>query len=152
MRVHLKAWLPTLLVYGSIAAFLGVLVGSAYFSELFAFGRLRNRMSICVERFQSARPEGIPPAVWEHAAGWTNNACNDVCFAAGHVSLEAMQAFVEDLERKLDADPIDVETLYWIWDYLQRIEPTGVHGNSDLSHRWKPVFVEALGDYAPAGR
>ena len=56
--------------------------------------------------------------------------------------LGPLTAFRKELERKAN-NSIRVETLYWIWDELERIEPTGESGDNYVA-RYRPLFIQSL--------
>lgn len=137
----------------SVLAVLGLIVTAVvrHYSQWFPFQQLAVRLQRCSERLQAARPEGNAEERWQGAVIATDHAWTNVCYSPDHVDVAAMRGFVEALEQKLHSGQIDVETLYWVWDTLETIEPTGQYGRTYVE-RFKPDFVEGLGPDAIHGR
>jgi hypothetical protein len=145
MTVQGVKWL---LVLSSLAVLAFILkAGFDHYSKWIPFSRISERGTRCWYRLQAARPQDIPSNVWGNAVVQTNHAWCNVCYAPDYVDATAMSDFVERLEYKLDSGPVTLATLYWAWDELERIEPTGRYG-TDYVARHKPAFLESLGPQA----
>lgn len=145
LTIRAVRWIVVL----SCLAVLGFILktGFDHYAKWIPFGRLSERLKRCSERLQVTRPQGISADIWVHAAIQTDHAWCNVCYSPDYVDVTAMNRFVDGLEHKLNSDPATVTTLYWIWDDLERIEPTGRSGRGYVE-RFKPAFVESLGPHA----
>ena len=80
-----------------------------------------------VERCQAAVPPDVDRQTWKNAWVRTEIAILNVC-APEHVDINELSRLRKGIEQRADG-PLTVDTLYWIWDELARIESTGRYGN-----------------------
>jgi hypothetical protein len=134
VRVTVRRFLLAIAFLADLLSF--CIVPLARLSE---YGRVRGEMQDSIYGLQYRVPQGVNPATWECAWGWTLNAYGNICFSEEHVHIDEMYRLRAELLPKLRG-PGGLQTLAWVWD---RLAQTGPHGRRYVElHR--PSFLNCF--------
>lgn len=101
-----------------------VLAVYAHFErEWFSPRRRDLQIRDAIRSLEARRPPDVTPQAWQAAVFWTQNLHGNsmVPFEA---SDHQIKVFQEDLNQRL-SQPIDLDTIYWIWDEYAKLTPAG---------------------------
>jgi hypothetical protein len=87
------------------------------------------------------RSPDVSQKQWQYVVGWTLNAHANCCAIREAVDLDAREEFSKQLDQKL-AGTVDMGTIDWIWDELEKISRLGSH----YSERFRPTIPRNLRD------
>ena len=92
--------------------------------------------------FESRVPVGVNPSVWACAVRETYTALFNICFAWDPPpSIEELYRLRNDLRAKL-RDPVDIQSLEWIWDRVAHMGPAGKHAAKACRPTFEACFPQ----------
>lgn len=86
------------------------------------------------EELRERCPPRVNAKAWDEAINWIIIASANICTSPDRVSNAEMAALRADIDERLEG-PVDLETLFWIWDRLGRTGPEG------------KLYVDRFGEY-----
>jgi hypothetical protein len=130
-----RSWLVRIVIglgtAGLVASCILLLRATPHLIFMSQFRKMEHLLDTLPER----RPEAVSDKTWDAAVRWTGIASANVCFSTSHVPLPEMKRFVKCLEKRM-SEPVDLDTIEWIWD---RLDETGPHGKRYVAN-WRPEY------------
>jgi hypothetical protein len=120
----------------------GVVVCCTRVSELKRHREFCDAVKTELKSLTKKRPAHLSRKQWKNVVAWTLNAHGN-CFES-HVRIppEEMAWFEAELKRRLQ-EPVDLDTIDWIWDEIVRLTPFG----QQYSEQWRPTLPERLKEF-----
>ena len=94
------------------------------------------RVNASIKSLATRRPPGVDQERWTQAVLWTLNANGNCCAVAEFLKTRdraELQRFADELEHRIHG-PVDLKTIDWIWDEIERISKYGKKYSDD----WRP--------------
>src|SRR5262245_5625588 len=108
------------------------------------YGYASERIRSKIASLRQRRPADVDAKQWDECVDWAVTAHCNICFSEGHTSFQEMRRFEADLDEKREG-PVDLNTLKWIGERLER---TGPHGQQYfVKVRWWEEWEATLREH-----